>query len=324
MFARLALLLASSLLSSAFVAAQTPCISLNDGNNNITTSLSAAGFSGPNAVAYRFTATSSQVLMAAQILTESAFATSGGYQTLEVWDDSGAGLPAARLGGGTWQSQVAYGVAWQGASFDQLVALQAGFDYWLVWREGGANRLPYEPGGVPTPFARWNGSSWILQAAQQPVKFRGFCSLLAGAGVQAVGFGCQSSAGRFPAQFTNYAPTLGNGNFQFEATGFPAGSVGLVVLGTDPLWVSLPIPGAPVGCELHTDLLAYAGCSVGSGTQQASHQNGASGHTLLDLPIPANPALTGMVIGSQFAVLDPGSADPLPFVFSNGLRITLF
>jgi hypothetical protein len=30
------------------------------------------------------------------------------------------------------------------------------------------------------------------------------------------------------------------------------------------------------------------------------------------------------VLGSQFAAIDPGSTAALPFVFSNGVRVTLF
>ncbi|HEX6813821.1 MAG TPA: hypothetical protein VF384_19525 [Planctomycetota bacterium] len=200
--------------------------------------------------------------------------------------------------------------------------LNAQQTYWLVWRESGGNRLPYEPGGTTATTARFTGGSWVLQATSEAPKWRGFCSLLDAANVTAVGLGCASSLGRLPSEFTNHAPAIGNGSFQFEGTGFPAGSVGLVVLGTDPTWVSLPIPVTP-GCDLHTDPLVTATIVIGTGNEQAQHTTGASGHTWFDLPIPADPSLSGMVIGSQLAVLDVGSTAPLPFVFSNGLRITL-
>ncbi|HEU4420240.1 MAG TPA: hypothetical protein VFT55_14990 [Planctomycetota bacterium] len=86
--------------------------------------------------------------------------------------------------------------------------------------------------------------------------------------------------------------------------------------------MSIPIPVTP-GCDLHTDPLV-TGTVLGTGNQQALPTTGASGHVWFDLPIPPNPALAGTVIGSQFAVFDPGSLAPLQLVFSNGLRITLF
>ena len=314
----------SLFVSCAFVAAQTPCISLNDATAIVGTAITATSFAGPSTFAYRFTPASSQLLMAAEIFTSNALATSGGYQTLEIWDEGANGLPNARLGGGTWQSQATLPLGWHGANFDQLVQLQGATNYWLVWREGGSNRLPYEPGGTTVPFARLLGGNWVLQAAQQPVKWRGYCSQLDGPGVTTIGFGCASTTPSFPAVFTNHAPTIGNANFRFEATGLPPGGLGLVAFGVDPSWVSIPLPGAPSGCQLNVDPLVLVGVAIGSGNQQVSHANGASGHAWVALPLPNDPALVGVVVGAQFAALDVGSVDPLPFVFSNGLRITLF
>lgn len=314
----------SLFVSSAFVAAQTPCISLNDASASVGTGITATSFAGPSTFAYQFTPASSVLLMAAEIFTSNALATSGGYQTLEIWDEGGNGLPSTRLGGGTWQSQATLPLGWHGASFDQFVQLQGATNYWLVWREGGSNRLPYEPGGTTVPFARFIGGNWVLQAAQQPLKWRGHCSLLDGQGVQTVGFGCAGSTPSFPAQFTNHAPTLGNPNFRFEATGLPPGGLGLAAFGLDPSWVSFPLPGAPITCQLHVDPLVLVGVAIGSGNQQVSHANGASGHAWVQLPLPSGASMLGVVVGAQFAALDVGSVDPLPFVFSNGLRITLF
>ena len=56
-----------------------------------------------------------------------------------------------------------------------------------------------------TPFARFTGGVWTLQAAQQPLKWRGYCSQLDDVGVASVGSGCQASTGRVPASFTNFA-----------------------------------------------------------------------------------------------------------------------
>jgi len=317
-------LLAACLLSPLLSAQTPPCISLNDANTSVSSTITAFGFGGPGVYAWQFTPSTSLVLMGAQIFTNSTpFGSPRGYMTLEIWDTNFIFLPQSRLGGGTWQDQPTTTPFWQGASFDNLVVLNASQTYWLVWRESGGNRLPYEPGGTMTPTALFAGGAWALQPTMAAPKWRGFCNLLDAANVTAVGFGCASSLGRTPAEFTNNAPQVGNTSFQFEGTGFPAGSFGLAVLGTDPTWVSIPIPVTP-GCDLHTDPLLTATVFVGTGNEQALHTTGASGHVWFDLPIPPNPALAGTVIGSQFAVFDAGSAAPLPLVFSNGLRITLF
>ncbi|MFN9132701.1 MAG: hypothetical protein ACK5XO_08470, partial [Phycisphaerales bacterium] len=46
---------------------------------------------------------------------------------------------------------------------------------------------------------------------------------------------------------------VGNANFQFEATGFLPGTIGLAVVGANPSWVPFPVPGAPAGCMLNVD-----------------------------------------------------------------------
>lgn len=319
--------LTASVFFASLAHAQTPpCIATNDANNTIGASLTAFGFSGPNANAYRVTPSASVVLQAAEVLTDSSLSTSTnprGYMTLEVWDENANGLPGTRLAGGTWQSQVALGLAWQGANFDNLVVLNASQNYWVVWRDGGANRFPYEPGGTGLAHARLSGGNWLPQANPQPLKWRGYCTQLDDANVAPIGFGCVSSANRTPAAFTNHAPAIGNANFQLEGTGFPAASIGLVVLGTDPNWVSLPVPGAGPGCMLHADIVATATVLTGTGNEQVVHSTGFAGHTWFDFPIPNNPAFVGYLFNAQFVVLDTASLDPLPFVFSSGVRFVL-
>lgn len=310
------------------LAAQTPpCIALNDGTTSVGTSLTAVGFGGPAVRAYQFSPATFVLLQAAQIFTASTPATPArGYQTLEIWDTNLLGLPQARLGGGTWQNQptAPLAPAWQGASFDAAVPCSPGVIYWLVWREGGANLLPTEPGGVQAVHARFVGGTWALQAAGQAIKWRGFCNLLDGQGVAPQGNGCSSSSGAVPSLFTNQAPTLGNADFQFEATGLPPGSIGLAILGSNPTWSPVAIPGAPVGCLLRADPQAVATVAVGTGNEQVAHSIGAAGHAWVDLALPPTPGLAGVVLDAQFAALDLASGAPLPFVFTNGLRVTLF
>ncbi len=311
-------------LAHALAAQAPPCISNNDATNSVSAAITSTGFFGPSVLAYRFTPATTLILQAAEIYTASPLATASGYMTLEVWDeDPVTGLPGTRLAGGTWQAHVNLGLEWHGANFDSIVAAFASQNYWLVWREPGASRVPYEIGGVTMPFARLTNGVWAAQTPQ-PLKWRGYCSLLDGPYVQPIGIGCLSSTLALPASFTNHLPLIGNSDFQLEATGFAPGTLGVAILGANPAWVSLPIPGAPANCFLHADPFLLLVVPVGTGNQQAQHAVGAAGHCWLDFPLPLDPLLVGFAVDVQFAGLDPGSVDPLPFVFTNGVRAILF
>jgi hypothetical protein len=316
----------AALSCAAALAAQTPpCISLNDATTSVSTAITLAGFTGPNVHAYQFTSPSTLVLRAAELFTARTVAPTSGYMTLEVWDENPAtSLPGVRLAGGTWQAQPPLGVTWQGASFDGNAVIAANTNYWLVWREPGGSRIPYETGGVTMPYATFTAAGWVANATPRALKWRGSCSLLDDAGVLPVGDGCMATTGRIPAAFTNHAPSLGNGDFQFEASGFAAGTIALAIVGANAAWVGFPIPGAPTGCFLHADPMVTVVVPVGTGHEQAQHTVGCAGHGWLDLPIPAAPSLVGFVLDAQFAALDLASTDPLPFVFTNGVRVTLF
>jgi len=309
------------------LAAQTPpCISLNDANNTVGTSISVFGFAGPGVNAYQFTPTAPLVLLAAQIYTASTAATTPrGYQSLEIWDTNFIFMPQARLGGGTWQNQPTNPLAptWQGANFDAPVTLQANQTYWLVWRESGGNVLPYEPGGTTTTWARLSGGTWTTQATSQAIKWRGFCNLLDGLGVSTLGQSCQASSGKLPAAFVNTPPAIGNAQFQFEASGFAPGAIGLAIVGANPSWLPVPLTIAPPGCTVNADPMVVATVPIGTGNEQAVHTTGCSGHCWFDLPLPNDPLLLGFVLDAQFAGLDAGSTAGLPFVFTNGVRVTL-
>ena len=311
-------------LCAPLAAQTTPCIAFNDATTSVSAAITLTAFSGPNATAFQFTPSGPLLLQAVEIFTASQFASTSGYMTVEIWDENPATtLPGTRLAGGTWQCHSNLGLGWHGANLDALATLLPTQSYWLVWREPGGSRVPYETGGTAMPTARFLNNAWVAQAASQPLKWRGHCSQLASASVVPVGAGCASSTGSVPAAFTNHDAVQGNADFQFEATGFAPGTVGLAILGTNPFWPSIPVPGAPANCFVHNEALVLLVVPVGTGNQQAQHTTGAAGHCWLDLPIPANPALTGFTLDAQFAGLDAGAAVPLPFVFTNGLRATL-
>lgn len=313
--------------ASALAAQTPPCIAENDQTTSVSAAISLTGFTGPNVNGYRFTPTTTLVLRAAELFTaRTAITSPNGYMTLEIWDENPVtSLPGTRICGGTWQAQAALGLGWQGANFDQLAICIANTNYWLVWRDPGGSRIPYETGGVTMPYAQANTGTWIANATPRALKWRGYCSQLDDVGVASVGSGCQASTGRVPASFTNFAPAVGNSDFQFEATGFAPGTIGLAVLGANPAWVGIPIPGAPAGCSLYADPMVVSTVAVGTGNEQPQHASpGCAGHCWIDLALPNNPLLIGFVLDAQFAGLDAGSTDPLPFVFTNGVRVTLF
>ena len=314
-------------ITGALAAQITPCLSANAATNAVGTTFTAANPPVPNVFAFRFVqGPVPAVLRAAEIYTQTPSATTAGYMRLEVWTENGGGFPGSPLCGGTWQMHQNLGANWHGTGFEQMPAnLAANQPLWLVWHEPGGSRLPYQPGGVTTQVMQLVNNNWVAAAAQ-PVKWRGWCTQLPGVNVQHTGPGCLSAASTSmtPVAFTNYTPQLGTSSFQVEATGFPSGTLALAILGTNPSWAPVQIPGTPPGCLLRNEALALLAVGVGTGDVQAPHAVGAAGHCWLDFPLPNNPLLGGIVLDTQFAALDPFSAAPLPFVFSSNVRVTLF
>ncbi|MFT4515353.1 MAG: hypothetical protein ACI89X_003185 [Planctomycetota bacterium] len=315
----------AALLATVLTAQTPPCISANDTTNNTTGAISSTPFGGGNGHGWQFTPTQTVVLFSAEIITENQFVSNRGFMSLEIWDTNFIFQPGQRLGGGTFEIDPSLPLEWHGANFDIPVVLNAGQTYWFVWIEPGGSELPIEPGGITATYVRRSGAGWATQATSTAPKWRGYCSQLDSAAVAPVGFGCPTSAGTLPGMMTNYEPTVGNTDFQLEASGFLPGTVGLMILGTNPGWVSLPVPGAP-GCSLVTDALVTLTVTTGTGNEASSQQPigpGFAGHCVFPFAIPANALLSGTVIGSQFAMLDLAIGTPLPLVFSNGLQWTI-
>jgi len=317
-------LAACALLASALSAQTPPCYSMNDATDQVVAGITAFAFAG-NAYAYQFQVPATTTLRAAEIFTGNSFLSSG-FHTLEIYDSNFIFQPGTRLGGGTFQNEGGLGVGWHGANFDAEVTCNPGPTYWLIWREPGFSQVPNDPAGSGTPWSTWNGSTWVTQATLAAVKWRGYCSLLDGAGLQVIGDGCQNSGGTVGTMFSNFEPTVGNVDFQLEASGFAPGSLGVIALGTDPAWISFPFPGMPAGCELHTDVIATEVVSCGTGDNNSSHLPGGpgyAGHTFFPFPIPSTSGLVGAVFNSQFAMLDLATGASFPFVTTNGLRFTI-
>jgi hypothetical protein len=309
-------------LTAPILAQSAPCVSGNDATTNVTTSISAYGFAGPNVVAYQFQPATSGVLFGGQLFTGNVNLAPG-FETLELWDhDPVANTPGVRLGGGTWQIAPGLGVTWQGCNFDQAVPVLQGNDYWLVWTDPGSTRLPYEPGGTTLPMMRRSGTSW-LPGTPQPLKFRLFCGYLDSASVSNLGFACPATNGQIGVAFTNELPNLGNAAFKIEGSGFAPGSLAVLVAGWDPNWVVAPIPGAAVGCTQNTDVLNATFAITGTGTVRSNTTVGAAGHVTFPFAIPPSPGLVGLFLGTQLAGLDAASTAAVPFSFSNAVRFVV-
>ena len=323
--------LAPSLLLSMSLAAQTtPCLALNDQNTAVSAAITSFGFAGPNVQGWQITPATVLLAQSLQIYTGNVNFTPG-FETLEVWDNNPVtNLPNARLAGGTWQidrnlGAPATGNAWQGCNLDAIATLLPGFSYWIVWTDPGFSTVPTEPGGTTVPSARRSGTTWAAAAASA-LKVRVHCNLLDSASSAPYGPACATSQGRLGTLFTNQAPSIGNGFFRVEGTGFTAGSTALLLLGVNPSWMSVPIPGLPSGCALNTDLYVLLTGVTGTGTtvRSVAGTPGYAGNVTFPLPIPGDPSLVGFFLAAQVGVIDAGAAVPLPVVMSNALRSYLF
>lgn len=310
---------ALALATSCLLRAQSPaCWAQNDQNTTVSGSITGYGFSGPNTVAWQFTPSAALVVQGARIFTNNGNV--GGFQKLEIWtNDSATNLPQSRIAGGTWKITQNAAASWQGTNLDSVAVLLGGTPYWLVWTEPGFCRVPTETGGISLPYARLSGSTWV-SATASALKYRLQCSLLDSANVVPNGAPCTVTGSALGTILCNQDPTIGNGTFNIDATGFPSSSLAVLVLGTNPAWVSVPLPGFPAGCQQHTDALVVQTGTTGAGNVRAT---AAANHVSFPLPIPANASLVGLMLGAQVAVADANAQSAIPFVASNGLRITL-
>ena len=312
-------LLAAGLCLGSAAAQTTACLSLNDTTNAVSGAITGFGFGGPDSRGWQFSPTQNMTVESAQIFTgNTSFAQD---MRLEIWSDNGSNLPLASLGGGAWKISTATVRGWQGTNFDRAIALGQGLLYWLVWTDPGSSLVPTEPNATTVPAAiSIGGGAWQPQGASAP-KFRLFCNLLDAQNVTPNGAACQNAAGLGTA-LSNQAPTIGNFAFSVDGTGFPPGVPTVLIVGFQQAWSSVPIPGGPPGCMLHTDpFLLFTGAT---GTGNVRQTAGSSGHTFFPLPIPNVRALANLYVGVQVAAFDASFSVPVPFVTSNALQLILY
>lgn len=276
-------------------------------NDNVSYGNLAVGW--PAAVmAFRFTAPSNETIVAAQVFTGNA---APAPHTLEVrTHDPLTGLPGALIGGlGSWTTE--HVRCWQGAVLAQPAAVNAGQDYWLVWRVTGmfhqhSVSADATPGNVLSEVRISDGNTWHGQATLA-AKFRLFRGAAAG---QTFAFGT-------PKPGTHGAPTIG-------MTGWPAlGSPidlwldnavrrqpVLLLLG-DPVSAGIPLTIGTLWTTIHQSFL------TATVTESSPFVGGVS----MTLQIPNDPALSGVVAAFQWGIADPLAADGIAHTAAVGLTV---
>ncbi len=318
----LSLVLSTFLCAAALDAQTKPCFAMNDTNTNVSSVITLLAFAGPGQWAYQFTPASSLIVRGMRIYTGNKF--QNAFMSLEVWShDAAKKLPKARLAGGTWKNPKPTAIGWYGTNFDKAQALIKGTTYWLVWTDPGWSTPPIDPNSFNTmPYAqRFGTTAAFVAGSNQALKFRLYCSPIDVKGARVFGSSCASAAGTTGTAFTNTSPTVGNASFRIEGTGLPSGATTFLALGVNNKWSSLSLGPLAPGCYLNTDLLAVFTGKTGTGDVRST--TGALGHVSYSLPIPNNPSLKGVFVGSQIAVADAKSKNAIPGVFTNGLQITV-
>jgi len=302
---------------SPLTAQTAPCNSLNDSNDIVRPLVS---FTGLQTWAYQIAPTQSLTVQAVRLFTENRFEPNE-HMSLSIWSHNGATqFPRQSLGRGTFVVDTT-GPKWQGTNLDRKVSLIGGEKYWIVWEEPGGSQIPIEPQpATRVPVARLSGSSWAA-GGFGAVKYRLYCSLLDDATVIPAGPACAQGTGATGTVFSNHVPTVGNADFSLEATGYGPSSPGVWFLGGNLAWVPLPLPGAPAGCSLNTDVIITVPAMTGSGPVNSSSTNG---HAVLGIAIPNVPALAGGAFQGQFAAVDFSASAAIPVVSSNALKLLLF
>lgn len=283
----------------AAVPAQQLAIAQND---NLSYGSYAVGWPS-SVIGFRFTATTTMVLDAAQVFTGNQ---TPAQHSVEIRTRNvSTGLPDQLVGQpGTWTS--IHARCWQGAQFAQPAVLNANTDYFLVWRVQGmfpqhsvcADNLP---GAVLSEVRYSDGSSWHAQATTG-AKFRLFAPYAAGS--------TQAFGTAKPGIYGN--PTIGISGW--PALGSPievwldnAARVASTAPPNAILLVGWPIPG---GLPFPFANLYVTG-DVMLFLQTRLHTSPTAGACSFTFFVPNVPAAVGLPVSFQWGVLDPAAADGL-------------
>lgn len=321
---RLSLLTVLLATTPAALRAQTaPCLAANAATTSSSTAISSYSLAGQNYFAWRFTppASANFTVQAAKVYTRNASYPGDAFLAVELWDEVN-GEPGNRLGGGVWEIDNTRAAGWRGANFDRAVTLQPGVPTWFVFVEPGFTQLITEPNGTfnLTHVSRAGTGAWSAATTSAP-KFQLFCNLLDDQGVTTQGQGCPLSTGEVPTAFTNEPPTLGNSRFAYETCGNPPGGAVFAVIGGNPNFTPLAVPGLNPACMQNTDSISTLLLFAGNGDTRGPDYKG---HARLGFAIPNSTGLANVFLAIQMVPLDLNATSPLPFATSNALRLRLY
>ncbi len=276
------------------------------GQNDDTTYGSLAVGWPAAVMAFRFTAPTSDTVVAAQVFTGNA---APSPHTLELrTHDPLTGLPGALLGNpGTWTTE--HTRCWQGAVLAQSAAVTAGQDYWLVWRVTGmfhqhSVSADATPGNVLSEVRISDGATWHGQA-MLAAKFRLFTSHATGT---AFAFGT-AKAGTY-------------GNPQIGLTGWPSigSTVDVLLENTARRQPALLFLGAPVPPGLPLPFgVSWTTADLSLFTTTVSESSPLVGGISLTLRVPLDPQLAGLAAALQWGILDPLAADGIAHTAAIGV-----
>jgi hypothetical protein len=247
-------------------------------------------------IAFRFTATATTNLAAAQVFTGNQ---TPATHSLEIRTrNATTGLPDQLLGqAGSWTSTHAR--CWQGAVFALPAPVQAGQDYFLVWRVQGmfpqhSVSADTEPANVLVETRYSDGNTWHA-SGQVPAKFR----LFVPHGSGSIGYFGTGKAGVYGV------PSIG-------VSGWPARGA--------PIDVWLDDAARNVPAVLVLGVPIPSGVSIGWATiwatpdillllQTKSHTSPFVGAISQSFFIPDDPSFAGFPLTFQWGVFDAAALD---------------
>jgi hypothetical protein len=294
----------------ALAAAQpTPSsICQADFNNNVYHAPTSMG--GPNLLlGIRTVAPAAYAATRIEVFTGNA----SGQNSIAIWtDDAANNQPLAPLAQGTWM--MARNRAWQGANLAQPVALAAGQAFWVVWGPiNGAQASIQALSGPGAQVYRGSfdgGASWNGPWQGDQWKFRIYCG--SPGHYEVFGAGCAGTTRTTPVLGFDGIPTVGASMSILLDRAVP-NDFALLIVGdstTNSNGTPLPFDLGPLGA---------AGCLIQAsvGATVFTPTDPATGQAVLNLNLPANASLFGLLFYNQWFVHD-AAANALGFKVSNG------
>ncbi len=268
---------------------------LDAANDNLSYGSYAVGWPS-SVIAFRFTASATTSLAAAQVFTGNQ---PPALHSVEIRTRNAAtGLPDMLVGqAGNWTTTHAR--CWQGATFAQVAPVQAGQDYFLVWRVQGmfpqhSVSADNDPANVLIETRYSDGNTWHAMG-MVPGKYRLFAPFAAGT-ITNYGTGK-------PGQYG--VPTIG-------VTGWPAVQSPIDVWLDDAarnvlavLVLGVPIPGGVSIGWADVWVTPEILLPVVTKSHTSPFVGGAT-HTLF---IPNDPIWQGFPLSFQWGVFDPMAVD---------------